>query len=256
MLGRRILDLVAPEVAEEQERRALEAEERRARLRMQITTRTLGNGLSRAIVDLPTPVLERWLTQLHAHTSPRRDHLTDGTDPETGERLRYPRLLAQAFCTLLERLPATVLPQHGGTATTLVVTLDLEALVEGLGSAELATGAKISAGEARRLACNAHLVPAVLGGKSEVLDLGRARRLFSPAQRKAMTIRDRGCRATGCDIPAAWTEAHHLRPWSTGGKTDLADGVLLCSWHHHRAHDKRYDHTRMPNGDIRFHRRT
>ena len=274
VLGRRILDLVAPEVAEEQERRALEREERRARLRMRFTTRTLGGGLSRAIVDLPTPVLERWLTQLHAVASPRRDHLTAGTDgvsgpdagglvpgevrtdPDTGERLGYPRLLAQAFCTLLERLPASVLPQHGGGATTLVVTLDLAALVEGLGSAELATGGRISPGEARRLACNASIVPAVLGGKSEVLDLGRARRLFSPAQRKAMTIRDRQCRATGCDIPAAWTEAHHLRPWSAGGNTDLQDGVLLCSWHHHRAHDPRLTTQKLPNGDIRFHRRT
>ena len=269
VLSRRILDLVAPEVAEDHERRALAREEARARVQMRITTRDLGGGLSRAVVDLPTAVMDRWLTQLHAFASPRRDHLAEGessggglvagevrTDPDTGERVRYPRLLAQAFCTMLERLPAPVLPQHGGGATTLVVTLDLAGLVEGLGSAELATGGKISAGEARRLACNAQIVPAVLGGKSEVLDLGRARRLFSPAQRKALTLRDRQCRAEDCDTPAAWTEAHHLRPWSAGGRTDLDDGVLLCSWHHHRAHDARYDYTRTPNGDLRFHRRT
>ena len=58
---------------------------------------------------------------------------------------------------------------------------------------------------------------------------------------------------SGCDIPAAWCEAHHLIPWTKGGKTDLADGVLLCSHHHHRAHDDRYLHDRLPNGDIRFH---
>ena len=107
----------------------------------------------------------------------------------------------------------------------------------------------------RRLACNARILPAVLGGRSELLDLGRARRLFSPAQRRALALRDGGCRAEGCDIPAAWTEAHHLRPWSRGGRTDLADGVLLCSFHHHRAHDARYDLRRTPGGDVRFHRR-
>ncbi|HYG92222.1 MAG TPA: HNH endonuclease signature motif containing protein, partial [Nocardioides sp.] len=63
------------------------------------------------------------------------------------------------------------------------------------------------------------------------------------------------CRAEGCTIPATWCEAHHLHPWSQGGPTDLANGVLLCSYHHHRAHDHRYTTDRLPNGDYRFHRR-
>ena len=109
----------------------------------------------------------------------------------------------------------------------------------------------------RRLACAARIIPVVLGGRSEVLDLGRSRRLFSPAQRKAMAVRDRRCRAEGCTVPAAWCEAHHAtNPWARGGSSDLADGVLLCSWHHHRAHDPRYDARRLPQGDYRFHRRT
>ena len=112
-------------------------------------------------------------------------------------------------------------------------------------------------GKVRRLACTAAIVPAVLGGESEVLDLGRARRLFPPAQRKAMAIRDRRCRAVGCDIPAAWCEAQHSRvPWVHGGRSDHDDGLLLCSWHHHRAHDRRYDQRRLPTGDVRFSRRT
>ncbi|MGZ5399688.1 MAG: DUF222 domain-containing protein, partial [Nocardioides sp.] len=115
----------------------------------------------------------------------------------------------------------------------------------------------VTAAMARRLACTAHILPAVLGGESEVLDLGRKRRLFSPAQRKALAIRDRRCRTEGCDIPAAWCEAHHAGdPWVSGGRTDLADGLLLCSWHHHRAHDHRYDQRRLPNGDLRLRRRT
>ena len=127
----------------------------------------------------------------------------------------------------------------------------------GLGLAEISTGEVITASEARRLACTAGILPAVLDGTSAPLDLGRSRRLFSPSQRKALAIRDRCCRADGCDIPAAWCEAHHGgQPWSRGGKTDLADGLLLCSFHHHRAHDPAFDTRRLPTGDVRYARRT
>jgi hypothetical protein len=261
VLGRRILEVVAPDVADEHERRLLEREEQYARSRMQITTHDLGHGLSRAVVDLPTATMDLWMNQLQSFIAPRRAHLATGpariarVDPDTGERAPYPRLLAQAFATMLEQGPSGGLPRQGGDATTLLVTIDHDRLVDGLGAAGLSTGGRISAGEARRLACNSDILPVVLGGKSQPLDLGRARRLFSPAQRKAMAIRDSVCRTDGCDIPAAWCEAHHLRPWSAGGQTDLADGLLLCPFHHHRAHDRRYDMKRHPNGDVRFHRR-
>lgn len=167
-----------------------------------------------------------------------------------------------AFCALLEHVPASGLPQHGGTATQVVVMIALDTLrgqlsEHGLGVAETSTGDLISAAEARRLACTAGIVPVVMGGRSEILDLGRTQRLFSAAQHKALGIRDRGCRAEGCELPAAWCEAHHAnQPWSQGGRTDLADGVLLCSFHHHRAHDSRYDTRRLPSGDVRYTRRT
>ncbi len=133
--------------------------------------------------------------------------------------------------------------------------MDYDTMMSGLGVATTNTGGRISASEARRLMCTSHVIPAVLGGKSEPLDLGRGERLYKMGQRRAMDLRDQHCRAEGCDIPAAWCEAHHLIPWLKGGKTDLADGILLCSHHHHRAHDDRYLHDRLPNGDLRFHRR-
>ena len=108
------------------------------------------------------------------------------------------------------------------------------------------TGDRITAAQARRLACTAKILPAVLGGESLPLDLGRTRRLFSPAQRKALLIRDRTCRAEGCDIPGTWCEAHHHDPWHTGGPTDLANGVLLCSHHHHQAHEPRWRPSASP----------
>ena len=157
----------------------------------------------------------------------------------------------------LENLPDTGLPAHGGTTTSVMVTLDLDTLLTGLGAATTSTGDRITAEQARRLACQARIIPVVLGRKGEVLDLGRSARLFSPAQRKAMAIRDRECTTDGCSIPAAWCEAHHWKqPWSQGGRTDLADGKLLCSFHHHRAHDPAWLTHHHANGSTTFHRRT
>ncbi|MGZ4455381.1 MAG: DUF222 domain-containing protein [Nocardioides sp.] len=253
-LGERILEVVAPDVAEGEERRRLEAQERAARRDTRLSVHVRGDGSTDIRIRVPDHVGERLKVYLEAMTSPRRVS-RDPLDPGDVGRLPYTRRLGEAFCSLLERLPAQVLPQHGGTATTVMVTMRLDQLVSGLGATTLGTGGRVSAADVRRLACNADLVPVVLGAASEVLDVGRAARLFTSGQRKAMAVRDRGCRADGCTIPAAWCEAHHLLPWAQGGRTDLGDGLLLCSWHHHRAHDPAYDTSRMANGDVRFARR-
>jgi hypothetical protein len=259
ILGRKVLDVVAPEVAEDHERRRLEEEERRACEATRLSLHRRGDGTTDLRGRLPDAVAGRLRTYLEAYASPRRGHLERGVDPidpDTGKRLPHEVLLGRAFCALLEALPAQALPTHGGGATTVVVTIDFDRLKDQVGAAELSTGDLVSASEAMRLACNADLVPAVLGGKAQPLHLGRARRLFSKEQRLALGIRDGHCRARGCDIPAAWTEAHHKRAWCRGGKTDLDDGVLLCPWHHHRAHDPAFDTEHLPNGDVRFARRT
>lgn len=256
-LGRHILEVVAPEIAEAEEARRLESEEQEAREKTRLSLRPLGDGTTRLSGRLPDAAASRLKTYLEAFTSPRQAH--PGQQQAPVERMPYPRRLGQAFCALLEHLDPAKLPAHGGDATTVIVTLTLDQL-----RAELATAGVLdaealttmSAGELRRLACTAQLIPAVLGGKSEVLDLGRAQRLFSRAQRKALRLRDRRCRAEGCTVDAAWTEAHHVDSWATGGTTDLDNGILLCGHHHHRAHDTRYATELLPNGDIRYHRRT
>ena len=256
ILGRRVLDVIAPEIGEDHERRLLEAEERRAERATRLTTHRLGDGTTRLLAVLPDPAADRLLTYLEAFTSPRRspDPAHSVLPPE--DRRPYESRLGHAFCAFLETVDPARLPLHGGDATTLVITLDHQTLLDGLGTAALADGSPITAGEARRLACTAGLLPMVLGGRSEILDLGRTSRLFTPAQRKALAARDRVCRAAGCALPAPWCEAHHARePWAHGGHTDLDDGLLLCRHHHQRAHDDRYLHTTLPNGDIRFHRR-
>jgi hypothetical protein len=159
-----------------------------------------------------------------------------------------------AFCELLEHLPTDHL--HSRTAATVVVTLDERALRGGLSAAGLDTGDMVSSGEARRLACNAGIMPAVLGGRSEVLDLGRLKRLFSGPQRIALGLRFTTCVADGCERPFAWCELHHRRPWSQQGRTDLADALPLCHFHHQRIHDTGFVHATLPDGSVRFSRRT
>ncbi|MEG9249012.1 DUF222 domain-containing protein [Arthrobacter sp. Soc17.1.1.1] len=93
-------------------------------------------------------------------------------------------------------------------------------------------GGPMSASVVRKMACDADIIPIVLGGQGEILDAGRARRLFGVAQRRALVARDRGCAFPSCTIPAVWTEAHHITPWTDGGPTDVSNGCLLCSFHH------------------------
>ena len=146
----------------------------------------------------------------------------------------------QAFVELLEHLDTDRL--NGKVAATVVVTIDHERLRRNLGAAHLDTGHDLSASEARRLACSAGLLPAVLGGTSLPLDLGRSNRFFSEAQRVALATTYDECSAEGCDRPYAWCELHHEDPWATGGPTDLHLAVPTCRYHHQRIHDPRYDH--------------
>ena len=108
--------------------------------------------------------------------------------------------------------------------------------VRGAGLAD--NDAVLSPGTVRRLACEATIIPAVLGGPSQILDLGRNQRFFTPAQRRALARRDHGCSYPGCTIPAQWCEAHHVTHWLLGGATDLANGALLCGRHHTVVHQR------------------
>ena len=172
-----------------------------------------------------------------------------------GDRPPTPQRLGQAFTELIQRYPADRLPQAGGLNATVVVLMDYDTLLSGLKAAKLDTGETLSPALARQLACEAGIIPAVLGGKSEVLDLGRSRRFHTKAQRIALTIEQGGCIEEGCDAAPALTQIHHPRPFAEGGETNR-DGWMLCPRAHRRAHDPRYTHERLPNGKVRFTRRT
>ncbi|RJT89654.1 HNH endonuclease [Cryobacterium melibiosiphilum] len=127
--------------------------------------------------------------------------------------------------------------------TTVIVRMTLQSLLDGLGEAHLdGIEQPISAGTARRMAADAHIIPMVLGGDSEVLDFGVGRRLFSRAQKLALAERDGGCATPGCNRPPSYTQAHHILWWKAhGGPTDLTNGVLQCGPCHHRIHEEGWD---------------
>ena len=116
------------------------------------------------------------------------------------------------------------------------MTTQLDALTGRLGGGEMDTGVMLSAATVRRLACDAELVPAVLGGDGAVLDLGRSKRLYVGSARRALVLRDGGCAFPACDRPPRWCQAHHVVSWVDGGPTTQSNGVLLCGYHHRLIH--------------------
>ncbi|WAC66016.1 HNH endonuclease signature motif containing protein [Agrococcus sp. SL85] len=101
---------------------------------------------------------------------------------------------------------------------------------------------------AARILCDGHVQVAALDPDGHVLELGRAARLFSAAQRRAIALRDGACRGPGCSAPPAWCEAHHVQSWQAGGATDVANGLLLCTRCHHEVHSGRLRVSRQGSG--------
>ncbi|MGY0540275.1 DUF222 domain-containing protein [Nocardioides sp. YJ-D4] len=251
IVGRRILAEIDPERFEAAEAKALQREEEHAQRRTFFQSRDNGDGTVDIQARVSRAVALRLRTLLDSLAQPRKLSAED-----KGRKAPYDRLLGQAFARVIETYDVDQLPRHGGHGTTVFITMSLEDLRKDLGTAALGfDGAKITAAEARRMACNADLVPVVLGTDSEILDFGRTARLAYPAQHRALRLRDKCCQAEDCDAPAAWTEAHHLKPWSEGGLTNLANMVLLCASDHRRIHDPDYAYERLPDGRIRFTRR-
>ncbi len=234
-LGKRLFEVVCPEAADHAEGERLKREEERARRLASLSMRDNGDGTVEGRFRLPILHAQLLKKALEALTGPRR--LGKGRlDPATGKKLDHRTLLGHGFIELLEcHLAPDRLPAQGGSPFTVVVTIGLDALRTGIGAASLDTGAPISAGEARRLACEAGIIPMVLNGDCVPLNLGRKQRLHDTYQRIALHHRYKGCAAINCDRPPAWTEIHHPHAWADGGRTDLANGLPLCPPHHHMA---------------------
>ena len=196
------------------------------------------------------------------------------------QRSRSERMLGALIAACTAALRSQALLQTGGMPTQVMVTIPLESLTGPLGisdeprpqsSTRSDTGSgsppppwiaapipvlphqgPVPIAAVRRLACDADLIPMVLGTNNRVLDLGRSHRLFPHWMRRAMTARDGGCTFPGCQIPATWCEAHHLTPWWNGGETTLECSALLCPSHHHAIHSGQWHATRSPDGALTF----
>ena len=161
-----------------------------------------------------------------------------------GERLAITPAQRRADALFELALQATAAGDDGGTINVPALTaiIDVDTLADPATQptdvvGETEAGEPVLAETALRWACDCHHSRVVLGPDSVPVDLGRTARLPSPAQRRALAVRDRGCTFPGCDRPPGWTSAHHLVHWIRGGATDLWNQALLCVFHHHRVHE-------------------
>lgn len=198
------------------------------------------SGMPDGVPTCPSPTLHRGGVAAAAGLNPAARQpgtaMSDrGEDSWKSRTLDWTQRRGMAFADLLTLIPTDHLPNRA--TATLIVHTDLETLRGQVDRAARTSGDdKLSASQVRWLACQAGIVPAVMGGASAPLDLGRSARLFTLAQRLALSVRYQTCAVAGCERPFAWSEVHHLRPWEKGGRTNLDDGVPLCGPHHRWTH--------------------
>ncbi|MGC4855331.1 DUF222 domain-containing protein [Micromonospora sp. DT4] len=226
-LATRILDHVAPEIADAAAKAALDAEARRATRDRHLTLSELTDGRLRLSGTLDAETAGLLRTAIDPLTAP------SGQDDQRSPGQRRHDALAD-LCRLALRTGE--LPEHGGDPAQLVVTTSFDGLVRQLGAGTLDAGLALTAETVRRLACDAAILPTVLGGTSQTLDVGRQRRLVTGPLRRALVLRDRGCAFPGCDRPPRWCDSHHIRHWADGGDTSLHNAVLRCGHHHRHIH--------------------
>jgi hypothetical protein len=170
-----------------------------------------------------------------------------------GDYRKRDRRLADAFVELANHsLNNGLVPQRASQRAHLQVTTTLDTLLQraGCSAADLEFSIPISAASVERLACDCKVTRILLGSDSAVIDVGRSKRVISPAQRRALNIRDEGCRWPGCDRPASWTSGHHFVHWIKGGGSDLSNLVSLCYRHHGMAHEGRWQLVRTDEGKM------
>lgn len=166
-------------------------------------------------------------TAVDALAAPRA--ATDERAPEE----RAAEALAEICAGALDR---GLLPETGGRRPVISVLIGLDDLQRRARAAVLDLGGRCSPESLRMLACDAGIVPIVMNGAGQPLDVGRVRRTVPDGLRRAVTARDRGCAHPGCDRPPSWCEVHHILPWENGGKSRLGNLVMLCKVHHRLLH--------------------
>ncbi len=258
-LANRLLDVIAPDVAEAKLGEQLAREEAVAS-RVSLTAADDRHGMvsvrgrfdveSWAFVAAALEPLAAPRPTGRSRSLPGSSTETDtGADKGAGAEVGsdgdldlrpYSRRLGEALVELARRaLDTGALPASGTSKPHLVLTIGIDALRRKVGAAVLDTGQSLSVAAVRRLGCDASIGTVLLDPTGHPLDVGRTQRLFTGPIRRALVLRDRGCAFPGCTRPPAWCEGHHIVHWIDGGHTSLANGVLLCRAHHrvlHRGH--------------------
>ena len=280
-LGERVLDHVAPHVAEEIEAKALSRHHATAHEARTLSLRPHGDGRVRVTGWLDTEMAAVVSAAVDPLCSPRHRAAPntgpagafadafavpsgvgsagvgpsgavpsgagsggsgrDGGDSVAADHRTYGQRRADALVDVCRlALNTGELPDNGGDRPQLTVTVRFADLRDQVGAATLDTGDRLTPAVARRLACDAHVLPVVLGSHSQVLDVGQSRRLITGALRRALVARDHGCAFPTCDRPPRWTEGHHIVSWVDGGPTSLQNSVLLCRPHHRTIHHSQW----------------
>lgn len=221
----------------------------------------LPNGMARLTADLAPAHAHRVRHALDALSRPSPAnsccdnvfHRHDKGEPSGDRDERRPAKRRADALMLLIGAGAAAIDADGTTAKSgsarVVVTVGLDVLTDRLrGSACGEDLTVLTAAQARRLACDADVLPMVLGSRSEPLDVGREQRLVKPGLRAAVAQRDRHCTFPECDRPPSWCEVHHVVPWHAGGPTSLENSALLCVRHHTTVH--RYGYAAHVDGEL------
>jgi hypothetical protein len=262
--SKRITDQFKPEPeVDTTENDDLEKREADAWRRSEFWMRGNGDGTATGGFCLPEAQADQLLAAIRAMSAPKRDHLRDhpgATDQDTGDSvyerdLEYRTRLGMGFAEVCSRIRADLLSSRSGYGATLTVHLDLATLIGGIKAGTLSGGTRVSASQVRHMACTAGIIPLVFDGRSLPIDHGHEQRLFTTSQKQDLAHRDGGCTAPGCDKPPEECEGHHWRmQWAHGGTTTLADGVLICPFHHRRAHQDNWQARAASDGHIEWKR--
>ena len=219
------------EIAERFDPDGFERQEADARARrwLQLIRQHDGSVKLRGCLDKESAALALAVLEPLSAPQPSIDGVPDTRVPE--------RRNADAFLQLCQ-LATPALPDVRGERPHLFVTTTLDSLQRKIGSApgSLEGGYLISKTAIRRIACDANIIPVVLGSAGQPLDIGRATRIVPQGLRRALILRDEGCTFPGCDRPPSWCDAHHIDHWADGGPTSLCNTALLCGHHHDRVH--------------------
>ena len=175
--------------------------------------------------------------------APRPENSPEGPEERTAVERD-----GDAFVELVDLIArAENKPTHGGEPVTMTITLDYDDLARQVSMGVLDSRERLPMDRIRKAACDAGLIPLLLGSKSEPVDIGRKTRSIPAALRRILVARDRGCAFPGCDRPPRHCEGHHIQHWADGGPTDMDNCVLLCRRHHNLIHHSQWE-IRMDHG--------